>query len=95
MRVLGSQCGFTGSNVPNRQTEHYTGNQGKSFEEQAHDLGIRTEPIIQINSQSERNQDLKNAYSIKSGKNTVMINESEDFANNTKKSNERYYDKKH
>lgn len=95
MRVLGSQSGFTGSNVPNGQTEHYSGNQGKSFEEQAHDLGIRTEPIIQINSQSERNQDLKNAYSIKSGKNKVMINESEDFANNRTKLNNDYFNKKH
>ena len=37
------------------KTEHYIGSQGKSFEEQANDLEIRTEAINQINPQSEGN----------------------------------------
>lgn len=50
---------LNGGGVPNRQTEHYTGSQGKSFKEQTNDLGIRIVPISKINPQRERNQYLK------------------------------------
>lgn len=50
---------LNGGGMPNRQTEHYTGSQGKSFKEQTNDLGIRIVPISQINPQRERNQYLK------------------------------------
>ena len=94
MRVLGSQGGFTGGGVPTRQTEHYTGGQGKSIEEQARDLGIKTEPISQINPQSERNQNLKNVYDIQAGKNQTMADSAGKFADHREKSNNIKFDKK-
>jgi hypothetical protein len=50
---------LNGDGMPNRQTEHYTGSQGKNFKKQTNDLGIRIVPISQINPQRERNQYLK------------------------------------
>lgn len=94
MRVLGSQGGFTGGSVPTGQTEHYIGGQGKSIEEQARDLGIKTEPISQINPQSERNQNLKNAYDIQAGKNQTMADSAGKFADHREKSNNIKFDKK-
>ena len=101
MKVLSSQGGFSGGNsggqggVPSGQVENHVGNRGFDYDEQARKMGIQTDPIQQIDSNSERNQTLKSGYARKSGSNQVMIDEAEDHANNRKKSNERYYDKKH
>lgn len=99
MKVLGSQGGFSGSNssgqggVPSGQVENHVGNRGFDYDEQARKMGIQTDPIQQIDSNSERNQTLKSGYARKSGSNQVMIDEAEDHANNRKKSNEKLYER--
>lgn len=100
MKVLGSQGGFSGSNsggqggVPSGQVENHVGNRGFDYDEQARKMGIQTDPIQHIDSNSERNQALKSGYASKSGSNQVMIDEAEDHANNRKKSNEQLYKRK-
>lgn len=100
MKVLGSQGGFSGSNssgqggVPSGQVENHVGNRGFDYDEQARKMGIQTDPIQHIDSNSERNQALKSSYASKSGSNQVMIDEAEDHANNRKKSNEQLYKRK-
>lgn len=104
VKVLGSQGGFSNSNsgsqngsnsiVPNGQIENYTGVQGSNLEAQANDLGIKTEPINQINTQSERNQTLKNAYDIQAEKNNIMADSAEKFVANRKKSNNTRFNEK-
>jgi|GEM_PF-1629676 hypothetical protein len=107
MCVLASQGGFTGGNSGGQSTgngnhsylggqvENYSGGRDNNYEEQARKMGIQTDPIQHIDSNSERNQELKTGYAKKSGFNKAMIDDANDQANNTKKSNERYYDKKH
>ena len=104
VKVLGSQGGFSNSNsgsqngsnsiVPNGQIENYTGVQGSNLEAQANDLGIKTEPINQINTQSERNQTLKNAYDIQAAKNKIMDDSAEKFVANREKSNNTRFNEK-
>lgn len=104
VKVLGSQGGFSNSNsgsqngsnsiVPNGQIENYTGVQGSNLEAQANDLGIKTEPINQINTQSERNQTLKNAYDIQAAKNKIMADSAEKFVANREKSNNTKFNEK-
>lgn len=104
VKVLGSQGGFSNSNsgsqngsnsiVPNGQIENYTGVQGSNLEAQANDLGIKTEPINQINTQSERNQTLKNAYDIQAAKNKIMADSAEKFVANREKSNNTRFNEK-
>lgn len=104
VKVLGSQGGFNNSNsgsqngsnsiVPNGQIENYTGVQGSNLEAQANDLGIKTEPINQINTQSERNQTLKNAYDIQAAKNKIMADSEEKFVANREKSNNTRFNEK-
>lgn len=99
VKVLGSQGGFSGGNssgqggVPSGQVENHVGNRGFDYDEQARKMGIQTDPIQQIDSNSERNQTLKSGYARKSGSNQVMIDEAEDHANNRKKSNEKLYER--
>lgn len=104
VKVLGSQGGFSNSNsgsqngsnsiVPNGQIENYTGVQGSNLEAQANDLGIKTEPTNQINTQSERNQTLKNAYDIQAAKNKIMADSAEKFVANREKSNNTRFNEK-
>lgn len=104
VKVLGSQGGFSNSNsgsqngsnsiVPNGQIGNYTGVQGSNLEAQANDLGIKTEPINQINTQSERNQTLKNAYDIQAAKNKTMADSAEKFVANREKSNNTRFNEK-
>ena len=104
VKVLGSQGGFSNSNsgsqngsnsiVPNGQIENYTGVQGSNLEAQANDLGIKTEPINQINTQNERNQTLKNAYDIQAAKNKIMADSAEKFVANREKSNNTRFNEK-
>lgn len=99
MKVLSSQGGFKGSNssgqggVPSGQVENHVGNRGFYYDEQARKMGIQTDPIQHIDSNSERNQELKSGHARKSGSNQVMIDEAEDHANNRKKSNEQLYER--
>lgn len=99
VKVLGSQGGFSGDNssgqggVPSGQVENHVGNRGFDYDEQARKMGIQTDPIQHIDSNSERNQALKTGYAKKSGSNQVIINEAEDHANNRKKSNEQLYER--
>ena len=103
--VLGSQGGFAGGNSGGQSTgggshsnfsgqvENYSGGRDNNYEEQARKMGIQTDPIQHIDSNSERNQALKTGYAKKSGSNQVIINEAEDHANNRKKSNEQLYER--
>ena len=107
LKVLGSQGGFAGGNSGGQSTgggshinfsgqvENYSGGRDNNYEEQARKMGIKTDPIQQIDSNSEWNQELKTGYAKKSGFNKAMIDDANDQANNTKESNKRYYDKKH
>lgn len=100
MKVLGSQGGFSGSNsggqggVPSGQVENHVGNRGFDYDEQAKKMGIKTDPIEHINPHDNRNQNVRNSYDIQAGKNRVMSDSAENFANNREKANEdKYKDK--
>ena len=104
MKVLGSQGGFSGGNtggqsglnggVPSGQVENHVGNRGFDYEEQAKKMGIKTDPIEHINPNDNRNQNVRNSYDIQAGKNRIMSDSAEKFANNREKANEdKYKDK--
>ena len=104
VKVLGSQGGFSGGNsdgqsglnggVPNGQVENHVGNRGFDYEEQAKKMGIKTDPIEHINLNDNRNQNVRNSYDIQAGKNRIMSDSAEKFANNREKANEdKYKDK--
>ncbi len=104
IKVLGSQGGFSGGNtggqsglnggVPSGQVENHVGNRGFDYEEQAKKMGIKTDPIEHINPNDNRNQNVRNSYDIQAGKNRIMSDSAEKFANNREKANEdKYKDK--
>ena len=104
MKVLGSQGGFSGGNtggqsglnggVPSGQVENHVGNRGFDYEEQAKKMGIKTDPIEHINPNDNRNQNVRNSYDIQAGKNRILSDSAEKFANNREKANEdKYKDK--
>ncbi|MEY8874607.1 conjugal transfer protein TraG N-terminal domain-containing protein [Haemophilus sp. SZY H52] len=104
VKVLNSQGGFSGGNsggqnglnggVPSGQVENHVGNRGFDYEEQAKKMGIKTDPIEHINPNDNRNQNVRNSYDIQAGKNRIMSDSAEKFANNREKANEdKYKDK--
>lgn len=104
VKVLGSQGGFSDGNsggqggfkggVSGGQVENYVGNRGFDYEEQAKKMGIKTDPIEHINPHDNRNQNVRNSYDIQAGKNRIMADSAEKFANNREKANEdKYKDK--
>lgn len=104
VKVLGSQGGFSDGNsggqggfkggVSGGQVENYVGNRGFDYEEQAKKMGIKTDPIEHINPNDNRNQNVRNSYDIQAGKNRIMADSAEKFANNREKANEdKYKDK--
>ena len=104
VKVLGSQGGFSGGNsggqsglnggVPSGQVENYVGNREFDYNEQAKKMGIKTDPIEHINTNDNRNQNVRNSYDIQAGKNRIMSDSAEKFANNREKANEdKYKDK--
>ena len=104
VKVLGSQGGFSDGNsggqggfkggVSGGQVENYVGNRGFDYEEQAKKMGIKTDPIEHINPNDNRNQNVRNSYDIQAGKNRIMADDAEKFANNREKANEdKYKDK--
>ena len=93
VKVLGSQGGFKGG-VSGGQVENYVGNRGFDYEEQAKKMGIKTDSIEHINPNDNRNQNVRNSYDIQAGKNRIMADSAEKFANNREKANEdKYKDK--
>ena len=105
VKVLGSQGGFSNSNsgsqngsnsiVPNGQIENYVGNRELNYEEQAKQMGIKTDPIEHVNPHSNRNQNVINAYDVQAEKNKIMSDSAEKFANNREKANEKKYKDKY
>lgn len=105
VKVLGSQGGFSNSNsgsqngsnsiVPNGQIENYVGNRELNYEEQAKQMGIKTDPIEHVNPHSNRNQNVINAYDVQAEKNKIMSDSAEKFADNREKANEKKYKDKY
>lgn len=100
VKVLNSQGGFSGGNsggqggVPSGQVENHVGNRGFDYDEQAKKMGIQTDPIEHINPHDNRNQNVRNSYDVQAGKNRIMSDSAEKFANNREKANEdKYKDK--
>ena len=76
------------------QVENHVGNRGFDYEEQAKKMGIKTDPIEHINPNENRNQNVRSSYDIQAGKNRIMSDSAEKFANNREKANEdKYKDK--
>ncbi|GJI56967.1 conjugal transfer protein TraG [Rodentibacter sp. JRC1] len=92
VRVLGSQGRFSGGNAG--QVENYVGSQGRNFEEEASNLGIKTDPIVGLDPHSERNGVIRQGYDVQAGANKVMANDAEKFADNREKSNNKRFDEK-
>ena len=100
VKVLNSQGGFSGGNsggqggVPSGQVENHVGNRGFDYDEQAKKMGIQTDPIEHINLHDNRNQNVRNSYDVQAGKNRIMSDSADNFANNREKANEdKYKDK--
>ena len=106
LKVLGSQGGFAGGNSGGQSTgggshsnfsgqvENYSGGRDNNYEGQAKKMGIKTDPIEHINPNDNRNQNVRNSYDIQAGKNRIMSDSAEKFANNREKANEdKYKDK--
>lgn len=104
VKVLGSQGGFSNSNsgsqngsnsiVPNGQIENYVGNRELNYEEQAKQMGIKTDPIEHVNPHSNRNQNVINAYDVQAAKNKIMADSAEKFVANREKSNNTRFNEK-
>ena len=104
VKVLGSQGGFSNSNsgsqngsnsiVPNGQIENYVGNRELNYEEQAKQMGIKTDPIEHVNPHSNRNQNVINAYDVQAEKNKIMSDSAEKFVANREKSNNTRFNEK-
>ena len=104
VKVLGSQGGFSNSNsgsqngsnsiVPNGQIENYVGNRELNYEEQAKQMGIKTDPIEHVNPHSNRNQNVINAYDVQAEKNKIMSDSAEKFVDKREKSNNTRFNEK-
>lgn len=105
VKVLGSQGGFSNSNsggqngfnsiMPSGQVENYVSNRGLNYEEQAKQMGIKTDPIEHVNPHSNKNQNVINAYDVQAEKNKIMSDSAEKFADNREKANEKKYKDKY
>lgn len=89
LRVLGSQEGLQISSSASNSDFS-----SQALRDEAERLGINMDGIEKVDPYSERNQDVKIGYAVKSGKNKVMINESEDFANNRENANKNTFKRK-